>query len=198
MKIILVMALTAWSCTAAGAQQGAPAPEPGQPAPSVQPPQPAPSAQPDSPQPPQPPASEQPPQPPGSPQPPQPEASTQPAHAEEAEQPAVFQPVPTTAPEPLPPLTTGILDQPGTLPAAEEAGINRVDTVAKLEKMQAEEIRTLRESLKGRLNAEIRKAVRAKRIEQRAALKALQEANKAEAEKYEKIRAEPAEKEIKE
>ena len=67
-----------------------------------------------------------------------------------------------------------------------------MDTVAELKKKQAEEIRTLRESLKGRPYAEVRRAIRAKREEQSAALKALLDANKTEADEYKKISSKPA------
>ena len=57
---------------------------------------------------------------------------------------------------------------------------------AELRKKQIEEIKALRESLKGKPQSEIRNAVEAKKAEQRAAIKAQQSVDKAEAAKFKK------------
>lgn len=205
MKVIIALVLTAWLGMIAGAQGNTPPGQPAQPAASAQPPQPAPSAQPDSPQPPQPAKSVQPQQPAasaqpvppaGSVQPVPPEASIQPAPVKDSAQPASFQPAPTTAPLPLPPVETGARGEADKPPVVHERGINKADTVGELKKRQLEEIKVLKESLKGRPRAEVRKAVKAKLAEQKAAVKALQDANRAEAGKYEKARVKPADKNI--
>lgn len=200
MKIIIVIAVLLCSAVIVRAQDGPAAGQPAQPAASVQPPQPAPSAQPDSPQPPQPAKSVQPAQPAASAQPVPPaesvqpvppEASVQPAPVKDSVQPASFQPVPTTAPLPLPPVETGARGEADKPPVVDERGVNKVDTAGELKKRQLEELKVLRESLKNKPRAEVRKAVRAKLAEQKAALKALEDANKAEAEKYEKASEKP-------
>lgn|GEM_PF-5378161 len=62
---------------------------------------------------------------------------------------------------------------------------------AELRRKQTEEIKALRENLKGKPRSEIRNAVEAKKAEQRAAIKAQQSVDKGEAAKFKKGRPRP-------
>lgn len=66
-----------------------------------------------------------------------------------------------------------------------------------LRKKQTNEIKALTESLKGKPQAEINKAVEAKKVEQSAAIEALQNANKGKGHRPKKRRPEPAQNKIK-
>jgi 3-oxoacyl-ACP reductase-like protein len=61
-----------------------------------------------------------------------------------------------------------------------------IDAVATLKKQQLDEIKALRDSMKGKPKTDIRKAVEAKKAEQKTALKELDKANKAEIAQYRK------------
>jgi Skp family chaperone for outer membrane proteins len=78
--------------------------------------------------------------------------------------------------------------QPGTVKAAAPVRTN-VNPVLALKKQQARELKALRVKLKTRPNAEINKAVAAMQADHKTAITALEAANKAEAEKDQKVRS---------
>ncbi len=134
-----------------------------------------------------------------APQPPVVEASTRP-------EPTVFAPPPGADgfrpflfPEaPAVPKGPGVEPaQPETDPimrlTLEQLRQKHRDAVADLKKMQAEELKKIKERLKGLTRAEIHKALDAKKAEHKAARKALEEANKAELERYKKNLPKPME-----
>ncbi|HAF95979.1 MAG: hypothetical protein A2X34_02310 [Elusimicrobia bacterium GWC2_51_8] len=100
------------------------------------------------------------------------------------------EPAVTPAPAPAP-------AAPANQPTLEELRKKHIDTVAELKKKNIDEITALRESLKGKPPVSIRKAIAAKKVEQKAALKELGKANKAEIEQFRKDHPRPAKKETK-
>lgn len=82
--------------------------------------------------------------------------------------------------------------QPGA--AAAKPARTNMDPVLALKRQQAGELKALRNRLKTRPNAEINKAVAAMEADHKAAITALEAANKAEAEKDQKVRSKPLKK----
>jgi hypothetical protein len=82
--------------------------------------------------------------------------------------------------------------QPGA--ASAKPVRTNVDPVLALKRQQAVELKALRARLKTRPNAEINKAVAAMEADHKAAVKALEAANKAEAVKDHKVRTKPVKK----
>ena len=97
---------------------------------------------------------------------------------------------------PFKPAATTQITAPAHPGDAKPARMN-VAPVLALKRRQAKELKALRESLKTRPNAEINKSVAAMEADHKAALKALEASNKAEAEKNIKVRVKPAKKGIK-
>lgn len=78
--------------------------------------------------------------------------------------------------------------------AAVKPARTNVDPVLALKRQQALELKALRTRLKTRPNAEINKAVAVMEADHKAAIKALEAANKVEAEKDQKVRSKPVKK----
>lgn len=102
-----------------------------------------------------------------------------------AAQPAVTAPAtPAAAPAVITPAPAAVTPAPAMTLA--ELQKKHIDAIATLKKSNIDEIANLRTSMKGKSRAEIMKAVETKKAEQKAILKDLQKANKAEIEQFKK------------
>lgn len=200
MKIALMVLLATWLAPLAGAQGTTGA---GQPAPSTIEPTGDKPAQPSGDKPAQPtsdkpaiPSDEKPAQPSGD-KPDQP-PSDRPAHPWIITKPEQTTPEVLQAPESefFRPFHSDEAAQPDKKAVIPEP-VKPVETVSGLKKKQTAEIKALRLNLKDRPKPEIQKAVESMKAEHQAALKALQDANKAETGKNKKIRIKPVTNKIK-
>ncbi len=105
-------------------------------------------------------------------------AVTAPATPAPAVQPAVAAPAPVAAVAPA--------AAPAPAMTMAELRKKHIDAVAALKKSNIDAINALRAGMKGKPRAEIMKAVEAKKAEQKAILKDLEKANKAEIEQFKK------------
>ena len=92
---------------------------------------------------------------------------------------------------PARPVPAGTMDRPEKEPTLSELRKKSSAAVAELKKKQADEIKTLRESLKGKPGEGIREAVKIKKAGQKSLLDALQEANSLEIAQFRKSHAKP-------
>ena len=89
------------------------------------------------------------------------------------------------------PAPAGTSSRPEKITTLSELRKKHRTSVAELKNRQAEEIKTLRESLKEKPQADIRKAVKIKKAEQTAALKVLRDANWSEIIQFKKDHTQP-------
>jgi hypothetical protein len=89
------------------------------------------------------------------------------------------------------PVSTATLARPEQKMTLSELRKKHSVSVTELKNRQVEEIKALRESFKGKLQVGIRKAVKIKKAEQNTALKALQDANRAEIVQFRKDHTQP-------
>lgn len=124
-------------------------------------------------------------------------ANAQPAPAQPSQPEAMTPAQPADVPAQPALVVTPAPAAPAKQMTLEELRKKHIDAVAELKKKHIDEIKALKESLKGKPRMDIRKAVEAKKVEQKAALKELGKTNKAEIEQFRKDHPKPAKKETK-